>query len=104
MVKYRTRNAGCRTGHIAKQPSGLVFFSLGETPIPTHNLLLLAKNAKLDISQQQTDAFREITTYNIEARYDDYKRSFYKKVTKLAYIKKWMPICEEVAIWLEKQY
>lgn len=73
----------------------------GDIPPPTHDLLKLAKRANIDPEESYKEYFKEITTYNIEARYDDYKRSFYKKATKV-YAKKWMDICEEIYIWLQK--
>ncbi|MDP4011200.1 MAG: HEPN domain-containing protein [Candidatus Roizmanbacteria bacterium] len=61
----------------------------------THKLLALAKKTDIEISKLQEDQLREITTYNIEARYDDYKLSFYHKADK-QYTKLWNAICEEV--------
>lgn len=61
----------------------------------THNLVLLAKNAELEISEQLEDKLKEITSYNIAARYDDYKLSFYKKADS-AYTKKWIEICKHI--------
>lgn len=73
-----------------------------QVPPPVHDLSKLAKIAKVTLTQQYSDYLKKITTYNIEARYDDYKRSFYKKATK-AYTEKWIKNCEEIIIWLKKQ-
>jgi len=43
-----------------------------------------------------------ITAYNINARYDDYKRSFYKKCT-FEYTNKWVEIIKELRLWIKKQ-
>ncbi len=61
--------------------------------IYTHDLFRLAKEIKVRISREQLAKLNEITTFNIEARYDDYKLSFHKKVTK-EYAVKWTKICE----------
>lgn len=71
----------------------------GIVPPPIHDLEKLATLAQLPISDKEIHALKEITTYNIEARYDDYKRKFYKKATK-AYTSKWIKICEEIYLWL----
>lgn len=61
----------------------------------THNLVRLIKFTDIDLSDELEDYLDEITTYNIEARYDDYKLSFYKKATK-EYYQKWSKICERI--------
>lgn len=48
---------------------------LDKQVIFTHNLILLAKSSELKISEQLEDELKEITSYNIAARYDDYKLS-----------------------------
>lgn len=68
---------------------------LDKQVIFTHNLILLAKSSELKISEQLEDELKEITSYNIAARYDDYKLSFYKKADN-AYTKKWIAICKKI--------
>lgn len=59
--------------------------------------------AKLPIDSKQEMQLKEITTFNIEARYDDYKHSFYKKAT-LKYTTMWVKYCEELHLWLLTNY
>ncbi|KKR32055.1 MAG: HEPN domain protein [Candidatus Gottesmanbacteria bacterium GW2011_GWC2_39_8] len=73
----------------------------GEIPPPIHDLLKLGKISGILKDHRFEEELKEITTYNIEARYDDYKRSFYKKATK-EYSGKWMDICEGIYLWLKK--
>lgn len=47
----------------------------------SHDLLLLAEKAGIDTTRRQKDLLDPITTFNIGARYPDYKRSFYLKCT-----------------------
>jgi HEPN domain-containing protein len=47
-----------------------------------HDLNKLVKLTDLQISDQISDDLDAITTFNIEARYPDYKKEFYKKCTK----------------------
>lgn len=66
----------------------------GNTPFPIHNLLKLSEQANLEIDLQSQNDLKEITSFNLEARYDDYKFAFYKKATK-EYAEKWQSICEK---------
>ncbi|PIS22182.1 hypothetical protein COT50_03250 [candidate division WWE3 bacterium CG08_land_8_20_14_0_20_41_10] len=65
-----------------------------DTPV-THNLVKLAKASKIGMDNKILSDLAEITTYNVSARYDDEKRSFYKKATA-PYAKKWFQICSEI--------
>jgi len=56
-----------------------------------HNLLRIAEKAGLDLNEEQQIFFSTVTGFNINARYDDYKQSFYQKCTR-----------EFTAIWIEK--
>lgn len=50
------------------------------TEIPrTHDLLRLAEKSIKDLNETQKDMLDTVTTFNINARYPDYKQSFYKK-------------------------
>ncbi len=60
-----------------------------------HDLVRLAKITNLPQTEDVLDSLREITTFNIETRYDDYKLSFYHKANK-EYTQKWMQICEKL--------
>ncbi len=76
----------------------------GETPLPIHDLVKLARVSGIELDQTKRNHLNEITTYNIDARYDDYKRNFYKKVTEQSYHKKWHAICQEIFLWLQNMY
>jgi HEPN domain-containing protein len=47
-----------------------------------HQLLRIAEEAGLTLSDEQKDFLLEITTFNIKARYADYKSRFHKKATR----------------------
>ena len=49
--------------------------------IKSHNLLALAEKCNLDLTDEQVEKLQIITQFNISARYDDYKESFYQKCT-----------------------
>ena len=86
-----------------KDENGIIV-KKGKIPLPIHDLAKLAAVAGVSLSAQQRDYLDEITTYNIDARYDDYKRNFYKKVTKKEYHEKWKKICTEIFLWLWSMY
>lgn len=69
--------------------------SLDKPILFTHDLTRLAKEAEIPLNKEFIGKLNEITTFNIEVRYDDYKLSFYKKATK-DYAQKWGKICEEI--------
>ncbi|MFP4471282.1 MAG: HEPN domain-containing protein [Bacteroidales bacterium] len=48
----------------------------------THNLYRLAELLELDLSDEYADWLDEITSFNLNARYDDYKREFRKICTR----------------------
>ena len=48
----------------------------------THDLLKIAMFANIDLSENRKDILQNITLFNIEARYEESKRDFYKKCTK----------------------
>jgi HEPN domain-containing protein len=50
-------------------------------PPRIHDLLELAKRANIRVSEQQEDILDLLSTFNISARYPDFKQSFYLKCT-----------------------
>jgi HEPN domain-containing protein len=47
-----------------------------------HDLYKLAVKCGLEMTEEKMDALQYITLFNIEARYEDYKREFYHKCTR----------------------
>lgn len=56
---------------------------------PIHDLVRLAEKAGVEIRKNLAASLAEISTFNVAARYDDYKFQFYKKATK-DYAQKWL--------------
>lgn len=54
-----------------------IIAQLGKENMPIHNLNRLAELAELrsDLTGEQMDLLAELTAYNVEARYGDYKES-----------------------------
>jgi len=44
-----------------------------------HDLLKLSVNADLELTDKQKDFLDEVTTFNIKARYPDYKYRFHQR-------------------------
>lgn len=74
---------------IEKIIKGVYLKRKNEAPPLIHDLVLLAEKAHIEISQAEKEELAEISTFNIAARYDDYKFNFYKRATK-DYADKWL--------------
>lgn len=88
---------------LEKLLKGLTYKRTGEHPLPIHNLIKLADIAKLNYSDKQKELLKEITTWNIQARYDSYKREFYKKATQ-EFTVLWFTKVKELYLWLNDQF
>ena len=67
-----------------------------------HNLILLSQKANLEVPKEIREKIQTINTFNISARYDDYKKSFDAKCTD-DYTKEQVKNIEEVQKWLKEQ-
>ena len=65
-----------------------------------HNLQRLAELSNIQLSDEQRDALIKITTFNLESRYPDEKRSFRKKCTE-EFTKKEIEEAEVIFKWLK---
>ena len=86
---------------IEKFLKAIIVKSTKTAPPLIHDLVRLAEKAEVPLSELQKEQLAEITTFNIEARYDDYKLSFRKKAKKqfaLKYLKK----TKDILQWLNK--
>lgn len=68
-----------------------------------HNLFRLAELSGLELTEELSDKLDTISTFNIEARYDDYKKEFYNKCTK-DFTEKWINNIREIIEWLKTQH
>lgn len=99
MKKYHFGLFFCQLA-IEKYLKSIIVDITGESPLPTHDLIELAKRAKITLSKKQDDQLREISKFNIEARYDSIKLEFQKKSTP-EYTKKWYQITQDFLSWLK---
>lgn len=68
-------------GHlvIEKLLKAIYVKNIADNPPRTHDLLRLAEKAQVCLTEKQKDILDLLTTFNITARYPDYKQSFYEK-------------------------
>jgi len=67
-----------------------------------HDLNKLAKAAELEFDEQMKDFFDVLTSFNIEARYPDYKKEFYKKCNA-EFSSNYITKIKELRLWLLEQ-
>lgn len=93
-------------GHlvIEKLLKGLYAKNNSKNPIAPkiHNLILLSQKANLEVPTEIREKIQIINTFNISARYDDYKKSFDVKCTD-DYTSQQVKNIEEVQKWLKEQ-
>ena len=68
-----------------------------------HNLLRIAEKSKLELSEEQKDLLVTVTTFNIQARYDDVKKEFYHKCSK-EFTKVWINKIKGFRKWITNQH
>jgi|CryBogDrversion2_1035201.scaffolds.fasta_scaffold28143_1 HEPN domain-containing protein len=69
-------------------------------PIPIHDLTRIADRAGLECSVEQLNSLDTITTFNINARYEDDKQYFYLKCTK-EFSEYWINQITELRLWIK---
>lgn len=71
-------------------------------PPKIHNLNILSEKCGLKLDERQTKILFTCNSFNISARYEDYKNEFYERCTK-EYTKEQIKNIQEVRTWLRKQ-
>jgi HEPN domain-containing protein len=67
----------------------------------THNLYRLAELGGLEISEEYAEWLFKITTFNLNARYDDYKKEFYSICTD-DFTKEWIEKIKTLRKWIKQ--
>lgn len=69
----------------------------------THDLLRLADRCNFQIDETHKDWLDQVSTFNLNARYDSYKREFYKLCTKeFSFL--WKERIEILRLWLIQKF
>jgi HEPN domain-containing protein len=74
--------------------------SLNEFPPLIHDLRRIGERAGLEFDDTQTVIVETISQFNIRARYDDFKREFYKMCTS-AYTAEWIEKIKQIRQWIK---
>jgi len=70
---------------------------------PIHNLYRLAELSGLEISDKYADWLDLITSFNLNARYDDFKQEFRKQCTR-EYTSLWIKQISELRKWINQKF
>jgi HEPN domain-containing protein len=68
----------------------------------THNLYRLAELSELELTEEHADWLDKITTFNINARYDDYKKEFYTLCTP-SFAQEWITKIGTLRQWIKQK-
>lgn len=104
-MKKEKRNTWCLfIGHLVIEKLLKALYAKNNKGAPyapkTHDLLYLAEKMNLEVTEKQANDLVEITKFNLNTRYDDYKRAFYNKCTD-EYTEEQVNKIKEVKEWLE---
>lgn len=90
--------------HLALEKSlkGLYVQFVVETPPKLHDLVKLAKSAKLSFTDDDLRFLNEMNRFNIEARYPEYKNNL-KEIATLEFTQKKFIKSKEILQWLKSQ-
>lgn len=90
-------------GHISLEKLLKAFFvSKKKSHAPfTHNLFRLAELSEIEINDEYADWLDKITSFNINARYDDYKREFYT-ICNADFTKDWIEKIKILRLWIKQ--
>lgn len=70
-------------------------------PPKIHNLNILAERCNIELDERKTKILMTCNSFNISARYEDYKNEFYERCTK-EYTSEQIKNIEEVRTWLKE--
>ena len=67
-----------------------------------HDLVRLSESANFKLTEGQKDILDTISTFNLRARYDDYKMAFHKKCNQ-TFTGKWIHEIKELRKWIKSK-
>ncbi len=72
-------------------------------PPMIHNLVKLAELANIRLDEEKKILLTELTSFNIAGRYDDEKRLFYDKSTRV-YTTRWIKNIKLIRKWIKEEH
>ena len=105
LFKSKSYNWTLFVGHISVEKLlKALYLKLHERHAPNiHNLYRLAELCEIELTDEYSDWLDTITSFNINARYDDYKREFYNLCTR-EYTKSCIDRIKELRKWIKKKF
>lgn len=101
---YQTHNNNWALfmGHlvIEKLLKALYVKSKDEYPPMIHDLRRICEKADIELDTSQQVLFDSISRFNINARYDDYKQSFYQLCTD-SFTTEWIKKIKDCRLWIK---
>jgi HEPN domain-containing protein len=90
-------------GHLSieKLLKAVYLKNIDENPPLIHDLRRLAEKANLSLTAEQQILLDSISRFNIRARYDDYKQTFYKLCT-IQFANEWITKINECRTWIKQ--
>ena len=79
-----------------------VYTNDNKIPPKTHNLLKLAEKSNLSLTEEQKLFLDEVNDFNLEVRYPEYRREFYKLCTK-DFTEHYFTKIKGFSLWLTSQ-
>ena len=92
-------------GHLIVEKTLKAYFvyrNNNKIPPKTHNLLRLAEQSDLTLSEEQKLFLDQVGDFNLEVRYPEYRKEFYKICTK-DFTDNYFTKIKEFSSWLESQ-
>ena len=62
----------------------------------------MQKKSGIELNEEYADWLDAISLFNINARYDDYKREFYNQCTK-DFVELWIERIKEIRKWIKEK-
>jgi HEPN domain-containing protein len=104
MDLYETKNNNWALfiGHlvIEKLLKALYLKRTNEFPPLIHDLRRICEKANIELDERQRTVLDSISRFNIKARYDDYKQSFYFLCTD-SFTIEWIEKIKECRLWIK---
>ena len=103
LFKSKSYNWALFIGHISVEKLlKALYVKIFRRHAPTiHNLYRLAELCEIELTDEYSDWLDTITSFNINARYDDYKKEFYNLCT-VEYAKLWIDRIKELRKWIKQ--
>ena len=102
---YNTGNYGWALfmGHLVIEKLLKAYYVKTQNTYPPmlHDLRRIGENAGIEFDEDTMIIIETISQFNIRARYDDYKRNFYKLCT-YKFTEEWIEKIKEIRLWIKK--